>query len=90
MSADNVAKMLRRSAARRRQQETTEHHRKPESLGGKRVPENISKVPINKHRAWHLLFKNLPPDAIARIINKTWIDRDYEFVVIPRKKPVRR
>ena len=66
------------------------HHRRPESLGGKRIPENISLVPNHKHRAWHALFKNHPPEVIAQIINKVWLDPDFEFIVVPRKKKVRR
>lgn len=67
----------------------TEHHRRPRTLGGKSEPRNISKVPVNKHRAWHLLFKNHTPE-VAGIINKTYLDPDFEFVVVPRKKKVRR
>lgn len=68
----------------------TKHHRCPESLNGKSEQRNISIVPANKHRAWHLLFKNHPPNIIAEIINKTWIDPDYEIIVVLRKKKVRR
>jgi len=70
--------------------EYSDHHRCPETLGGKSVPRNISTVPCNKHRAWHLLFKNHTPQRIAEIINKTWIDPDWEMVVVQRKKKVRR
>lgn len=64
----------------------TEHHRCPKSLGGKAVQGNISLVPGNKHRAWHLLFRNHPPEIVAKIINKVWIDPDYEMVVVRRRK----
>lgn len=70
--------------------EMTDHHRRPESLGGKFTPENISRVPAGKHRAWHTLFKSHTPQVIADIINKIWLDPDWEFVVVPRKKKIRR
>ena len=69
---------------------TDPHHRRPQALGGQSNPENISIVPIKKHRAWHILFRNHPPEVIAEIINKTWLDPEFELVVIPRKKKGRR
>ena len=62
------------------------HHRKPRSLGGGNDERNISKVNRDKHDAWHLLFKNHPPERIAIIINNVWIDPEYEFVVFRRFK----
>ena len=45
----------------------TDHHRKPSSIGGKRAENNMSRVSRRKHRAWHLLFSNLPaPDILER------------------------
>ncbi|MFA5996878.1 MAG: hypothetical protein WC791_00105 [Candidatus Paceibacterota bacterium] len=78
--------MLKESAFRRQQAEMTEHHRKPRSREGKSIPQNISKVPIKKHRAWHVLFRNHTPDVIAKIINKIWLDPDFEFVVVRKPK----
>lgn len=66
--------------------EMTDHHRCPESRDGRDVPRNISRVPITKHRAWHTLFKNYTPQMIADIINKIWLDPDYEFVVVRKPK----
>jgi hypothetical protein len=60
------------------------HHRKPRSLGGDNSPRNISIVNRDKHSAWHLLFKNYPPEQIAFIINNVWCDKDYTFYVIRR------
>jgi len=68
----------------------SEHHRCPRSLEGRSNPENISIVPIKEHQAWHLLFKNRPPEVIAGIINKRWIDPEWEMVVRKRKKKQRR
>lgn len=62
------------------------HHRRPQSLGGRTEPRNISTVPINKHRAWHLLFKNYSPQVIAKLINKIWLDPSYEMVVVRKEK----
>ena len=55
----------------------TKHHRRPRSIGGTSSSKNISIVPDNKHRAWHLLFGNMEPVEIVREINKFWID--YRF-----------
>lgn len=60
------------------------HHRKPRSLGGENSKENISLVDRDKHNAWHLLFKNHPPERIAIIINNVWLDPEYEFIVFRR------
>lgn len=46
----------------------TLHHRLPESLGGNRSKRNISHVPLYKHRAWHILFDNLPATEIITIL----------------------
>ena len=58
------------------------HHRRPRSIGGGDGGRNISRVPENKHRAWHLLFGNMEAEAIAREINVHWLDPDYHFVAI--------
>jgi hypothetical protein len=49
------------------------HHRKLESRGGNNSPRNISCVPLFKHRAWHVLYKNMEPSAII-----TQFEEDYE------------
>lgn len=69
---------------------TSEHHRKPRPHGGKTTPENISIVSIKDHEAWHKLFRNYPPKQIAEIINKKWLDPEFQFMVVPREKKMRR
>lgn len=61
------------------------HHRHPRSLGGDSRRVNISLVAEEAHRAWHRLFQNYPPEEIARIINETWLDYRYTFVVRKKK-----
>lgn len=46
----------------------TEHHRLPKSLNGGSNPENISLVPLYKHRAWHKLFDNLPAQEVVILL----------------------
>ena len=46
----------------------TQHHRLPESLGGEKRKKNISYVPRYKHRAWHILFDNLPATEIIKLL----------------------
>lgn len=65
---------------------THKHHRKPRSLGGGNELENISTVCRDKHDAWHLLFKNHPPERIALIINNVWLDPEYYFVAVKKEK----
>ncbi len=66
---------------------TTRHHRKPTSRGGTNDPRNISFVSEELHRAWHRLFWNADPHTIVAIINATWIDPDYFFVVKKKEEP---
>ena len=60
------------------------HHRKPRSIGGTNEHRNISRVPVHKHRAWHLLFSNFSPEIIAEIISEVWLDPDYKLVAVRR------
>ena len=62
------------------------HHRKPTSTGGRNTPENISVVSRQSHRAYHILFSNMPPWEVARILTKTWIDPEYYLVSVRRDK----
>jgi len=61
------------------------HHRQPCSHGGKGNPENISKVSMLEHRAWHQLFSNLTPYGIVEIINRIWLDPRYHIEVYKKK-----
>lgn len=62
------------------------HHRKPRSLNGASTPENLSIVEESEHRAWHTLFQNYTPQKIAKIINQKWLDPEYEFIVVRRRR----
>lgn len=62
------------------------HHRKSRSMGGTNVSRNISRVPVHLHRAYHLLFANMLPQNVAKLLTETWIDPDVYLVAIPRKK----
>jgi hypothetical protein len=42
----------------------TRHHRKLKSDNGSTHRSNISFVPLRKHRAWHILYDDLPPKLI--------------------------
>jgi len=57
------------------------HHRQPRSLGGDSKRENISLVPDEAHQSWHRLFQNYTPEEIAKVINGTWLDPRYVFIV---------
>jgi hypothetical protein len=64
----------------------TRHHRKPRSVGGSDRKDNISRIPEDLHRAWHLLFANNPPHTIANLINEFYIDPDWELTVMRRNR----
>lgn len=65
----------------KKQRHKSTHHRRPRSRGGKTDQQNLSAVTDNEHRAWHTLFKNFTPYSIARIINNTWLDPEFYFIV---------
>ena len=64
------------------------HHRKAKVNGGsgKISSGNMIEVDVLKHRAFHLLFGTKNTEQIAAILNKTWIDVDYELVVRKRNE----
>ena len=64
------------------------HHRKPKKHGGSgRISSgNMIEVDVLQHRAFHLLFGTKNTEQIAAILNKTWIDVDYELVCRKREK----
>jgi hypothetical protein len=62
------------------------HHRRPQSKGGLSMSENLSMVDMLLHRAWHILFVNYSAKEIAAVINSTWLDPRFEFVVRRRHK----
>ena len=59
----------------------TKHHRKPACMSGGNNKRNIVRIPDKFHRAYHLLFGPGDPHEIARRLNETYIDPDYELVV---------
>lgn len=62
----------------------TKHHRKPRSLFQGKVnnePENISKIKIKFHEAWHKLFNDMTAQEIAEEINNKYLDPEFKFVV---------
>lgn len=65
-------------------QKLTRHHRKPKSQGGTGTRENISRIPDKKHRAWHILFRDMPPERIAAEINNIYLDPDFQFIAAPK------
>lgn len=62
------------------------HHRRPRSRRGNGKPKNISIVNAEEHTAYHRLFGNMLPHEMAKMLNDTWIDADYIFVVQLRKE----
>lgn len=61
------------------------HHRRPRKYGGTLKDENMSWVPIRKHRFWHgLFYVGWPPrERVARPINEIWLDM--KFLLISTK-----
>jgi len=71
---------------RRIKKTTDTHHRKPRSKGGDNSCNNIVTVNKTKHQAFHHLFYEGSPQKIANILNRTWIDLDYELIVVKREQ----
>lgn len=60
----------------------TRHHRKPKAQGGTFATANVSRIPLKKHDAWHILFPgDWPPEKIADEINRVYLDPAFHFVV---------
>ena len=66
----------------------TRHHKKPQHLGGKSNKHNISMLSEAEHHAWNVLtnFNQLLPHEIARLINEKYLDPDYRFNCIKKRK----
>ena len=67
-------------------EEITRHHRHERVNGGSDEVSNISFVTQKRHESWHYLFGTRHPIDIARYISNVWLDPDWEFICIPRKK----
>ena len=63
----------------------TRHHRKPKSRGGSGKRHNIVLVPDNLHKAYHVLFRNLTPHQVAKILTETWVDPEWELIARRKK-----
>ena len=65
------------------------HHRKAKKNkgSGKLSSGNMVEVRIDHHRAFHLLFGIESVPEIARRLNETWIDTEWEIVAIKKEKP---
>ena len=46
------------------------HHWVNKSRGGKTSKKNISWLKVEKHRAWHILFKNLSLDEVIELLTR--------------------
>lgn len=68
------------------QDRITKHHRRPKSRKGTGKPSNISYVKESQHRAFHTMFGNKHPEDIAEYLNAVWLDPDYYFICVRRRK----
>lgn len=74
-----MAKHKKKTVAKNR------HHRKCKINQGNNSVENISIVPVHKHRAFHILFGTACTHEIARILTEIWIDPRFKLVVERRE-----
>ena len=63
----------------------TRHHRTLRSAGGGDSDRNISYVQEQHHRAWHLIFRDFPPEKIVHILNSVWMPPDISLVIRKRR-----
>jgi len=58
------------------------HHRLPKSRGGCSDSTNLSRVLIQHHEAYNLLFGSNPTaQEVAYVLTNVWIDPMYEIIV---------
>ena len=50
---------------------TNKHHNKSKSKNGTKTPKNILRLDINRHAAFHLLFKNRTLLEAAALLKRT-------------------
>lgn len=64
------------------------HHRKPKILGGsgRLGSPNMIQVSVIEHRAWHCLVGTQTPIQIAKTLNETWLDPDWELIAVRKEK----
>ena len=67
----------------------SKHHIIPRSRGGGSSLENISRLNIKKHQAYHIIFDNRnPPEIIERLVYKYWNGNwDYVRKAYERNNP---
>ena len=46
------------------------HHLVPKSRGGNTKPGNLLLIDIEKHRCWHVLFKNLNLSEVIQLLQR--------------------
>lgn len=64
----------------------SKHHRKLASHGGGDHKENISSVPLFKHRAWHVLYKALEVPDIILLFKEDYEVRGTDSIKSPLMK----
>ena len=64
----------------------TRHHRTPKVHGGKSNANNISKVSLKQHSAWHTVFGTKSPQQIVDDLNNIWFYPEYEVILVKRDK----
>ena len=61
--------MSRREWKRRKR--FNRHHIRNKCTGGQAIGENLLRMDIERHNAWHFLFHNLSFDEVARLLIRT-------------------
>lgn len=59
------------------------HHLLPRSHQGTNEKSNLVRVPQDKHRMFHGLFRNWLPPQIAKELNRLWISKKWRMIAIP-------
>jgi len=44
------------------------HHLRPKSRGGQSIESNLLWMDIERHKIWHILFKNLTLDEVINLL----------------------
>ena len=64
----------------------TLHHRKPVSVGGSNVAQNISYVTRERHEMYHTLFGSGTVQEVLHELNTTWLDQEVIVVALSRRQ----
>jgi len=62
----------------KRKKHCNRHHLKNKCRGGQSVESNLLWIDIERHKAWHILFRNLNLDEVIDLLIRVRRLKDYQ------------